>query len=60
MTFGHWLNAVDRQRGDTEVFGHWFDTVDRQRRSTDSFGYRLETVDRQRWILRRLVTGWIQ
>jgi len=57
---GHWLNAVDRQSGDTEAFGYWSDTVDRLRRSTETFGYLLETVDRQKGILRRLVTGWIQ
>ena len=32
--FGHRLDTVDRQRGDTETFstdmsGDWFDTVDR-------------------------------
>ena len=58
--FGHRLNAVDLQSGDTEAFVYWSDTVDRQRRSTETFGYLMETVDRQNRILSRLVRGWIQ
>ena len=43
--FGHWLNAVDRQRGDTEAFCHWIDTVDRQRAGTETFGFWLDTLN---------------
>jgi len=42
--FGHWLNVVDLQSGDTEAFGYW----------TETQWIVYEGVPR------RLVTGWIQ
>jgi len=56
-TFGHWLNAVDRQRGVTETFGYWLDTADCPRAGTETLGHWFDAIDRLRRVLKRLVSG---